>query len=185
MSELQQPTQHVVKEKRTLQYTFTDQEIHDLSQALASKTKESISVKEEKGKIVAEYGAKLKDIEVSKNKLAEQITNGFELREVDVEILYHTPGEGQKTTKRLDTGEEIVENMEQHEFNLFTQYNGGDTPEITQENPVNEADQQEEDPFFGDSDPDKVTDTQDDSPEYTPDTLPKGVHKKGNSRNRK
>src|SRR5690349_20863161 len=108
-------------EKRTLKYVFTASEIHYLSLQLAGKNKEKMAIEEEKSSISAQYGAKVKEVTATINKLSNQVTDGYELREVDGEIEYHKPAQGKKTFTRKDNGEKIIEKMEDWEWNLFNQ----------------------------------------------------------------
>lgn len=124
-------------ERRTLRYDFTASEIHDLSLSLAGKTKELQALEEEKSAVASQYGAKLKEAKAVCNKLSNQVADGWEFREVDCEVKYHHPEQGQKTVIRLDNKKEFVEKMETWEWNLFTQPKD-ETPEEELEMQENE-----------------------------------------------
>jgi hypothetical protein len=66
-------------------------------------------------------------------KLSRQVSDGWELREVECEVEYHKPDKGKKTVTRKDTNRSTVEPMESWEWNLFTQ-----EPEENEENEENQ-----------------------------------------------
>lgn len=110
-------------EKRKVKYEYSPIEIHELSMQLANKTKEFASLTDEKKVITGQYGSKLNEIKATQNKLSNQVTDGYELRDAEFTIHYHVPQHGQKTLKPVepDLCEPIVEKMVQYEFNLFNQ----------------------------------------------------------------
>jgi hypothetical protein len=114
-------SEKIKTEKRTLRYDFTAVETHDLSLSLANKTKEKVALEEEKKSVMSQYKAKLDEVTAHCNKLSNQVSDGFEYREVDCEIEYHSPENGKKTVTRLDTKNATVEKMETWEYNLFNQ----------------------------------------------------------------
>lgn len=114
-------SEKIKTEKRTLRYDFTAVETHDLSLSLANKTKEKVALEEEKKSVMSQYKAKLDEITAQCNKLSNQVSDGFEYREVDCEVAYHTPEDGKKTITRLDTKKVTIEKMESWEYNLFNQ----------------------------------------------------------------
>jgi hypothetical protein len=123
-------------EKRSLRYDFTAVETHELSLSLANKTKELCALEEEKSSVVSQYGAKIKECRASCNKISNQVSDGWELREVESEIEYHIPSEGRKTITRKDTGKKFEEKMESWEWNLFNQPGGDDDLDLPElENP--------------------------------------------------
>lgn len=109
-------------EKRSLRYDFTASEIHDLSLQLAGKTKEYQSLTEEKKTVTSQYSARLNEIKATCNKLSNQVSDGFEYRDIECEIQYHKPQQGKKTIIRKDTGKTTaVETMTDYDWNLFNQ----------------------------------------------------------------
>lgn len=108
--------------KRQLRYDFTASEIHDLSVQLANKTKELNAITEEKKSINSQYTAKVNEVKASCNKLSNQVSDGYELREIDCEVEYHKPEQGKKTFIRKDTNTvAAVEAMTDYDWNLFNQ----------------------------------------------------------------
>lgn len=108
-------------EKRTLRYDFTAVETHDLSIKLANKTKELNAVEEEKKSISSQYKAKVNEVKASCNKLSNQVSDGFEFREIECSVEYHHPLQGVKTLTRSDNGKKFEEKMQDWEWNLFNQ----------------------------------------------------------------
>lgn len=110
-------------DKRKIKYEYSPIEIYELSMQLANKTKEFASITDEKKVITGQYGSKLNEIKATQNKLSNQVTDGYELRDAEFTIHYHVPMHGQKTLRPVEPGlcEEVVEKMVQWEFNLFNQ----------------------------------------------------------------
>src|ERR1044072_8922487 len=133
-----------ITEKRTLRYDFTAVETHDLSIQLANKTKEVVSLTEEKKSVVSQWTAKINEAKAACNSLSFKVADGYEHREVECEVLLNTPKNGKKTIIRKDSNKRVgVEDMTtfdwakiNEENNLFNQ-NGEDeqvaaTPEETE-----------------------------------------------------
>lgn len=55
------------------------------------------------------------------NKLSNQVSDGFEYRDVDCDIEYHKPSQGRKKITRKDSGISWDEKMHDWEWNLFNQ----------------------------------------------------------------
>lgn len=108
-------------EKRPLRYDFTAVEVHELSVQLANKTKELKSVEEEKKSISSQYTAKVNEVKASCNKLSNQVSDGYEIRDMELDLEYHKPAQGMKTLTRRDNGKKIEEKMADWEYNLFNQ----------------------------------------------------------------
>lgn len=108
-------------EKKLLRYDFTAPEIHDLSIQLANENRKLNGLKEEKKSVNSQWTASINASLASVNKLSNQVADGYEFREVECEVQYHKPSQGQKTYKRKDGGADIVEKMTTVDWNLFTQ----------------------------------------------------------------
>lgn len=111
----------VKTEKRSLRYDFKAVEIHELSQQLASKNLDAVEIENEAKSVQSQYSSKLKVVKSEIGKLSRQVSDGWELREVECEIEYHKPEKGKKTVTRKDTNRSTVEPMESWEWNLFNQ----------------------------------------------------------------
>ena len=108
-------------ESRYLRYDFTASETHDLSMALANKTQAMASKRAEKKAISSQLKSELDAIESDVAQLSNKVANGYEMRSVECEIIWHKPEQGKKTIIRKDTNEKTVEKMTSEEWTLFNQ----------------------------------------------------------------
>ena len=108
-------------EKRSLRYDFTASETHDLAIQLAQETRKVQALEEEKKSITSQYAAKINEAKALSNRPSNQISDGWEFREIDCDVQYHVPEKGKKTYTRKDNGVSFVEKMESYEWNLFNQ----------------------------------------------------------------
>lgn len=108
-------------ERRSLRHDFTAVETVELSHQLAQKTKDLNALEEEKKSVTAQYGARVKEVKASCNKLSNQVADGFEIRDVDCDIAWHVPTQGWKTLAPRNGAAAIVEKMTQEEYTLFNQ----------------------------------------------------------------
>lgn len=113
-------------ERRSLRYDFSATEIYDLSLKLAGKTREFNTVTEEKKSINSQYTATLNEIKATCNKLSNQVSDGWEMRDTECSIEFNKPEQGKKTLTRKDTNAVIIEKMEPWEWNLFTSVGADD-----------------------------------------------------------
>ncbi len=107
--------------QKTLKYVFTKDEAHQLALDLSAEIRKLQELEEQKGSVVAQYGAKIKEAKARINRISGLVGDGHEHRDVEVEIAFHIPEPGKKTMTRKDTGESWVEDMDKYEFNLFNQ----------------------------------------------------------------
>lgn len=108
-------------EKRWLRYDFNALEIHDMSLELANKTQKYAEIEREKKSAASAFASRLSAISADLGLLSNKVSSGYETREVECEILYHKPSQGQKTIVRSDDKTTIVEKMTSEEWNLFNQ----------------------------------------------------------------
>lgn len=111
-------------EERYLRYDFTAAEIHDLSLKLANKTQDKSRISEEKKSVVSQYKSQIDALDAELSGISSKVANGYEMRKVECEVLWHKPEQGKKTLIRKDTNEKIIEKMTSEEWNLFTQEQG-------------------------------------------------------------
>lgn len=109
-------------EKRYLRYDFTAVETHTMSVELASKHQEMVNVENQKKAATSQFSSRLSNIKSSIGELSDKVANGFEIREVTCDVVYHRPRQGMKTLTRKDTGEKIEEKMTDSDWNLWNQY---------------------------------------------------------------
>lgn len=90
-------------EKRTLRYDFTAVEIHDLSLQLANKNKEVKSLIQKKKSVTSQCTAEINAAEAACGVLSNQVSDGYEHREIDCEVIFNQPTQGKKTIIRKDS----------------------------------------------------------------------------------
>jgi len=113
-----------ITEKRTLRYDFTAVEVHDLSMALASKNKEIVTLKKQKSSAVSQYAAKINEAEANCNDLSNKVSDGYEHREVECEVIFNQPAQGKKTIIRKDSNVLVgVEAMTAHDWAKINEEN--------------------------------------------------------------
>lgn len=106
-----------------LRHDFEEHEINEIAKLMTECHRKKIDVELNKKSATRQYNAEIKYWEREIDKNATLIENGFEDRDVSCEVIYNHPVSGQKTIRRLDTGEEWTEPMTIDEFDLFTAQN--------------------------------------------------------------
>ena len=109
------------KERKSLKYEFTRDELLDLASELANKTQEMRQLEEQKKSVMSEYSSKTAIAREQVLLLSDKVSSGYEIRDVECEVLYHTPIEGMKTIIRTDTQHSWSEKMTGSDWNLFNQ----------------------------------------------------------------
>jgi len=69
-------------------YTFTDREKQEMGKALAEGMQQLMDLKEEKAAVMAEYGSRLKRMNLDMAEIAQKLRNGFEMREGVIDVVY-------------------------------------------------------------------------------------------------
>lgn len=117
-------------EKRTLRYDFTAVEVHDLSVQLANETRKVVSLTEEKKSVTSQWTAKINEAKATCNNLSFKVSDGYEHREIDCEVIFNQPAQGKKTIIRKDSNKIVgVEDMTAADWVLINEENnlfGGD-----------------------------------------------------------
>lgn len=109
-------------EQRSLRYDFTAKEIHELSLQLAKKNKEVQQLEDEKKTVTSQLQARINSAKADVNVLSNQVSDGWEYRDIECEVIYHKPTQGKKTIIRRDLNRTTsVETMLEHEWDLFNQ----------------------------------------------------------------
>ena len=80
--------------KQHLRYRFTPEEVTELAIEQAEKLREVTSLEGEKKRIASQYKSRIDNLESEIEQLSESITTGYEMRMVDCDVYYHTPGVG-------------------------------------------------------------------------------------------
>lgn len=104
------------KVERMLKYTFSRDEIVLIAQESAAAAFSRNVLESELDSIKADYKGRIGLLETTIDKSQRKIRDGYEMREIECEVQFHTPEDGMKRVVRLDTGEEVaVEYMLPHE----------------------------------------------------------------------
>jgi hypothetical protein len=91
----------------SVKYTFSNDEIRELGEALAREAQTVFDLRERKSNVGAELAAQIKQAEGRVGALTDRINNGYELREVECMVMMETPRPGMKRIIRVDTNEPL------------------------------------------------------------------------------
>lgn len=94
-----------------LRVSLTETEIKDQSRKLADKARELGRLEEDKKRAGSSIGAQIKAARADMDHLSELVTTGYEIREVECRVFYHTPRPKHKCIVRNDTGEIVSEEI--------------------------------------------------------------------------
>lgn len=153
MNELEKSQFETVQ--RNLEYYFTDDEKMAMSQQLAVETQNKRRLEDQKKAVTSQYGSQINEKAEAINTLSDKIASGYEYRNIECTVQWHTPAKNKKLLTRSDTGETFIENMTEYDHNIFNQY---------QEKLQEEADGESE--FYVDA---VATDEAESEPEATPE----------------
>lgn len=105
-----------VQVERHLKYQFSQEERNNLASELANAYYDRSELESQLSSIKADFKGRIGSIETQIEKHTRKIRDGYEMREIECEVQFHTPVDGQKRIVRLDTGEEVaIEYMLPHE----------------------------------------------------------------------
>lgn len=135
-------------EKRTLRYDFTAVETHELSVQLANETKKVVSLTEEKKSVVSQWTAKINESKAACNSLSFKVSDGYEHREIDCEVIFNQPTQGKKTIIRKDSNTLVgVEEMSKYDWDKINEennlFNQNEDPLMPIEDILNEQETEE------------------------------------------
>lgn len=108
--------------KEFLRYEFTEEELRQKSKDLARSVQLQTAAQEEQKAAVAQFKERIEAQVANIGRLSRDINGGWEMRNIDCLVQFHTPTIGSKRIIRQDTGEVVREcAMEKHELqeNLF------------------------------------------------------------------
>lgn len=107
------------KTKEYLKYTFSEMEKRDIAQEMARNIQQKEAKEDEKKAIVAQFKAELESIQRDVNQASQRLTNGYEHKNIDCEMWFHSPTEGFCQIFRIDNLEMVRERkMTQDELQL-------------------------------------------------------------------
>lgn len=90
-----------------LKCDFTDAEISDRAKELASANRRRTSIEQQKKEIDSDLKSQIEAENSKIQRLADQISMGYEYRNIDCLVELDTPELGKKRIVRVDTGEEV------------------------------------------------------------------------------
>lgn len=138
--------QSITTQRRSLRYTFTEDEAKELARELANKNQEQRQLEEQKKSVVAEYGSRMTVVKENISMLSDKVASGYEMRDIQCQVEYHTPERNKKTVTRSDNGEVWVEPMVEADFNLFNQWEAEQENEQPEEGAEGVSVEEEEEP---------------------------------------
>lgn len=107
------PNKHT---KETLRYNFTDEELTQVAKNLGQKCQDKATLEEEKKRVASQYKLRLDTIDGEIEADTIKVNSGYEMRNVECGVFYHTPEQGKKTIIRTDTNKVVrVEKMTEFE----------------------------------------------------------------------
>jgi len=95
--------------KKFLRYEFSETELQEFSKALAREVQDMASLEHEKKEAMAGFTAQIEARKSDIGKLARNISNRHEYRNIDCTVNFHKPNTGSKQVARKDTGEIVEE----------------------------------------------------------------------------
>lgn len=108
--------------KEYLRYEFTEEELRQKSKDLARSVQLQTAAQEEQKAAQAQFKERIESQVANIGRLSRDINGGWEMRNIDCLVQFHTPTIATKRIIRQDTGEVVREcAMEKHELqeNLF------------------------------------------------------------------
>lgn len=102
------PTPEVKKTTQKLRCKLSLTDNIEAGQRLADATEQLKSIEEEKSEVMADFKARTTAAEAEISVMSSKIRQGYEYRDVQCEIRFNDPKEGEKTTVRLDTNETVA-----------------------------------------------------------------------------
>jgi hypothetical protein len=108
--------------KEYLRYEFTEEELKQKSKDLARSIQLQVAAQEEQKAAAAQFKERIETQVATIGRLSRDINGGWEMRNIDCIVQFHTPTIASKRVIRQDTGELVREcAMEKHELqeNLF------------------------------------------------------------------
>lgn len=93
-----------------LRYDFSEEEIKDRSKRLALAVQTKVRAQEEQKAAQAQFKERIEGADAKIGQLSRDINMGWEMRQLDCYVQFHTPVQGSKRIVRKDTGE-LVRDM--------------------------------------------------------------------------
>lgn len=95
------------RQYEAVKFTFGPTDIQELGQKLARETQTVYDIENRKKEVDAELSAQIKAANGRVAEITTRLNNGYEMREVEVMILYDEPRSGMKRVLRVDNNEHL------------------------------------------------------------------------------
>lgn len=115
-----------LKRSRSLPHTFTDVEREEMNTNLADQVLEIQKLEIEKKAVSSGFKRSIDDLNTRNKRLAKWLHDGFDERDIAVEVLNHYPTDGKRTVTRMDTHEQWVEDMDDNTLDTLPEWTGGE-----------------------------------------------------------
>lgn len=92
-----------------LRYEFTEDQLREKAKSLAVTVQRQTQTQEEQKAAQAQFKERLERFVAEIGKLSRDINNGWEMRNIECVVNFHSPVQGTKQILRLDTGELVRE----------------------------------------------------------------------------
>jgi len=103
-------------ETRRLKCLLTEPELQESSKQCAFNLQKVEQLHEEKKQVMKDFGFRIQECTSIVKKCSDNINNGFDYRDVDCEVELAVPKPNKKTITRRDTGEVIIEDMSEGDY---------------------------------------------------------------------
>lgn len=110
------------KIREYLKYTFSEPELKELAQRIARGIQQKKSKEDEKKAVMAQFKSVIDALTSEIGDDSQRLTNGYEMRNTECEMIWHSPSQGFCCMYRVDTGELVRQrrmNSEETQENLF------------------------------------------------------------------
>ena len=108
------------KVEKCLRYEFSQSEILELGKTLAEANSKLARIEQDKKRVTADFGSQISNQQSLIQTVSQNISSGYEMRQIICHVVYNHPAQGRKTIVRTDT-EEIVEIVEMTDDELQEQ----------------------------------------------------------------
>lgn len=103
-------------ETRRLKCLLTPEEIDEAGKQCAFNLQKIEQLHEEKKQLTKDCNSRIRECTSIVKKCSDNINNGFDYKNVDCEVELATPKPNKKTITRTDTGEQIIEDMSEADY---------------------------------------------------------------------
>lgn len=95
------------RQYEAVKFTYGETDIREMGQQLAREQQNAYTLEDRKKEVATEFKAQIDAAYGRVRDITTKLNNGYEMREVEVLVLYDTPKSGMKRVIRVDTNEEL------------------------------------------------------------------------------